>query len=91
MHWKIRGPLLAASLMVAWLPSVAHAQEDDLGVTMRMVTEDAEMTDQVVREIELPEASEPMTVPEQSVVPAQDAAREMAGEAREQGREVGQQ
>lgn len=90
MNRNTRGALLAACLVIAWSPSVVHAQDDDLGVTMRMVTDDAEMTDQVVREIELPE-SEPMTVPDETLTPAAENARDVATEVRQQGRRVGQQ
>ena len=60
---------------------VAYAA-DDLDVTMRMVTDDADLTDSVVREIEL---SQPIRLQ-----PGQQSAGDVAREAREKGREFGQ-
>ena len=59
---------------------------DDLDVTMRMVTDDAELTDSVVREIELPRAIERPENPGESGSRGLDAA----SEARERGREFGE-
>jgi len=57
---------------------------DDLGVTMRMVTDDETLTDSVVREIRL---TRPIGF-ERNHGPAAD---EVVGEAREQGRAFGQE
>ena len=59
---------------------------DDLDVTMRMVTDDAELTDSVVREIELPRAIGKPGNPGESGSRGLDAA----SEARERGREFGE-
>ncbi|WP_449287464.1 hypothetical protein [Marinobacter sp. PE14] len=77
---------LAGMLMVGfWISSTALAN-DDLDVTMRMVTDDAELTDSVVREIELPRTLERPEGPGQSGSRGADAA----SEARERGREFGE-
>ena len=68
-----------------WLPATTLAN-DDLDVTMRMVTDDEELTDSVVREIELPRAIERPDNPGKSGSPGLDAA----SEARERGREFGE-
>lgn len=49
---------LVGFLMVGLLMPVTALANEDLDVTMRMVTDDAELTDSVVREIELPRAIE---------------------------------
>lgn len=67
------------------LPATTLA-DDDLDVTMRMVTDDAELTDSVVREIELPRAIERPENPGKSGSRGLDAA----SEARERGREFGE-
>lgn len=67
------------------LPATTLAN-DDLDVTMRMVTDDAELTDSVVREIELPRAIERPDNPGKSGSPGLDAA----SKARERGREFGE-
>ncbi len=78
--------LLAPSMVVA---------DDDLGVTMRMVTDDADLTESVVREIELREpvalerrgSGEGKTADTPHEAPGLDKARE----ARERGREAAEQ
>ena len=79
MHWAG----LAVFLLVAPTTTVAN---DDLDVTMRMVTDDAELTDSVVREIELPRAIGKPGNPGESGSRGLDAA----SEARERGREFGE-
>ncbi|MDX1558484.1 MAG: hypothetical protein R3193_06230 [Marinobacter sp.] len=87
----IRDRLALSARLVAFLmpgffvPATALAN-DDLDVTMRMVTDDAELTDSVVREIELPRAIERPDNPGKSGSPGLDAA----SEARERGREFGE-
>ncbi len=77
---------LVGFLMVGFfIPATALANED-LDVTMRMVTDDAELTDSVVREIELPRAIERPENPGKSGSRGLDAA----SEARERGREFGE-
>ncbi|TYC61088.1 hypothetical protein FMN52_04345 [Marinobacter sp. BW6] len=77
---------LAGLLMLGfWGPTTTLANED-LDVTMRMVTDDAELTDSVVREIELPRATERPENPGKSGSRGVDAA----SEARERGREFGE-
>lgn len=49
--------LVGLLMLGLWVPATTLAN-DDLDVTMRMVTDDAELTDSVVREIELPRAIE---------------------------------
>lgn len=78
------------------LPSVAAA-DDDLGVTMRMVTDDADLTESVVREIEL---REPVALERRdskagnqantnsNAREASDRGREAARAATERAREV---
>lgn len=85
--------VLMAGLMVAGLagPSLALAAED-LDVTMRMVVDDADLTDAVVREIKLPEA--PIGRGPEGGVPAargQERARESRDNARAIGNSVSAQ
>lgn len=63
-------------------PSLAVA-EDDLGVTMRMVTDDDDLTKSVVREIEL---REPVALERRDGKAEQPA--DNASEARDRGREA---
>ncbi|MDL0432480.1 hypothetical protein QPM17_15150 [Marinobacter sp. TBZ242] len=65
-------------------PSMAVA-EDDLGVTMRMVTDDADLTESVVREIEL---REPVALERREGKVRKPAGNGSAREAREAGREA---
>lgn len=77
-------------LMVGfWLPATTLGN-DDLDVTMRMVTDDAELTDSVVRQIELPRTvARPVESPDN---PGESGSRgrDAASEARERGREFGE-
>ncbi|WP_373001963.1 hypothetical protein [Marinobacter sp.] len=77
---------LVGLLMVGFWVPVTTLANDDLDVTMRMVTDDAELTDSVVREIELPRAIERPDNPGKSGSRGLDAA----SEARERGREFGE-
>ncbi|WP_349343848.1 hypothetical protein [Marinobacter sp. MMG032] len=77
---------LVGFLMVGLLIPVTALANEDLDVTMRMVTDDAELTDSVVREIELPRAIESPENPGKSGSRGPDAA----SEARERGREFGE-
>lgn len=80
------GARLVVFLMPGFfIPATALANED-LDVTMRMVTDDAELTDSVVREIELPRAIESPDDPGKSGSGGRDAA----SEARDRGREFGE-
>lgn len=73
---------LAVGCLLAMLAlPVAAQSQDDLDVTMRMVTDDDELTESVIREIEL---SEPVIV-ERFERPDIDAAREAAESSRELG------
>ncbi|MBW4935593.1 hypothetical protein [Marinobacter sp. F4206] len=73
--------VLGAGLTV----SLGVAAANDLDVTMRMVLDDAELTDSVVREIELPMAT-PSELQRGQSAPDLDSAKE----ARDNGREFGQ-
>lgn len=73
-------------LMTALVAPMTTLANDDLDVTMRMVTNDAELTDSVVREIQLPRAVERPGNPGESGSSELDAARD----ARERGREFGE-
>ncbi|ODM29163.1 hypothetical protein A6779_14390 [Marinobacter adhaerens] len=77
---------LVGFLMVGLLIPVTALANEDLDVTMRMVTDDAELTDSVVREIELPRAIESPENPGNAGSRGLDAA----SEARERGREFGE-
>lgn len=79
-------PVMAAWVLCAASVSSPVLASDDLDVTMRMVTDDAELTDSVVREIELPRAPKR---PEQALEP-RGPGRDAARDARERGREFGQ-
>jgi hypothetical protein len=83
-----RNPLLWLVVTVFALSSpgvlAQDAANDDLDVTMRMVTDDESLTDSVVREIRL-------TVPIGLDRNREAATNEIAREAREQGREFGQE
>lgn len=71
------GTFILCSMMLGGAPLPLLA-DDDLGVTMRMVTDDETLTESVVREVEL---REPV-----GLKPSENPARE----AREKGREFGQ-
>ena len=77
--------LVGLLMLGVWVPATTLAN-DDLDVTMRMVTDDAELTDSVVREIELPRAIEKPENPGESGSRGLDTA----SEARERGREFGE-
>ena len=77
---------LVGLLVIGFGAPATTLANDDLDVTMRMVTDDAELTDSVVREIELPRAIERPDSPGKSGSPGLDAA----SEARERGREFGE-
>jgi len=77
--------LVGLLMLGFWVPATTLAN-DDLDVTMRMVTDDAELTDSVVREIELPRAIEKPENPGESGSRGLDTA----SEARERGREFGE-
>lgn len=51
---KMAGRVSGVLVLLVFVVTTAHAS-DDLDVTMRMVTDDAELTESVVREIELPQ------------------------------------
>jgi len=72
--------LIVCALFLCGAPLSVMAQ-DDLGVTMRMVTDDEKLTESVVREIEL---RDPV-----GLGPSENPAREAreAREARDRGRE----
>lgn len=85
------------SLGVLLLQPPVAAADDDLGVTMRMVTDDADLTESVVREIELrePVALErrdgnagPPASNRSNAREASDRGREAARSATERAREV---
>lgn len=71
------GTLFVCGILLTGAPLPLLA-DDDLGVTMRMVTDDEQLTESVVREIEL---RDPVRLK-----PSENSARE----ARERGREFGQ-
>lgn len=80
---------LTAAIAGVLATGQAHAG-DDLDVTMRMVIDDQDLTQSVVREIQLPEPP----VADQAAPSARDDAGsglESAQEAREQGRAFGQE
>ena len=77
---------LVGLLMLGLLVPATTLANDDLDVTMRMVTDDEELTDSVVREIELPRAIGKPGNPGESGSRGLDAA----SEARERGREFGE-
>ncbi|PPI82538.1 hypothetical protein KEHDKFFH_18760 [Marinobacter maroccanus] len=84
-RFALSATLVGLLVVGFWVPATTLAN-DDLDVTMRMVTDDAELTDSVVREIELPRAIEKPDNPGKSGSPGRDAA----SEARERGREFGE-
>ncbi|WP_228152807.1 hypothetical protein [Marinobacter guineae] len=77
---------IAGLMIFGLLVPITTQASDDLDVTMRMVTDDVELTDSVVREIELPLAVERPEAPGNSGLRGLDAAEE----ARERGREFGE-
>lgn len=77
---------MAGLMVISLLVSMTTLASDDLDVTMRMVTDDVELTDSVVREIELPLAVERPESPGKSGSRGQDATEE----ARERGRDFGE-
>ncbi len=83
MMWShYRKAFLAGSLVCLMSSSFSVFANDDLDVTMRMVTSDDEVTESVAREIRL---SAPIGLEDN---PGQ--ANDVAREAREKGREFGQ-
>jgi len=83
MHWAG----LAVFLLVAPTTTVAN---DDLDVTMRMVTDDVELTDSVVREIELPSAVQRPERPGEPDARGRNVVDDVVDKARENGREFGE-
>ena len=77
--------LVGLLMLGFWVPATTLAN-DDVDVTMRMVTDNAELTDSVVREIELPRTIGKPENPGESGSRGLDAA----SEARERGREFGE-
>ncbi|KMQ73463.1 hypothetical protein [Marinobacter subterrani] len=87
-----RSILSAGSLVFLLLAPMITLASDDLDVTMRMVTDDVELTDSVVREIELPrvvERPETAAEPGSKGLEASRGGRD-AREVRERGREFGE-
>ena len=84
MRWYV-----PVAMLVALLASEAHARED-LDVTMRMVLDERALTESVVREIELPEPAS-VERPDQARENREAPGMDMARDAREQGREFGQE
>jgi hypothetical protein len=81
-QWPAR--VLSLTVLSVLLTSVVHAQ-DELDVTMIMVTDDAQLTESVVRQISLPESASAV---------ARDKAQmglDRASAAREQRRARGQE
>lgn len=78
-YWAV----IPVFLLLAPMTTVAN---DDLDVTMRMVTDDVELTDSVVREIELPSA---IQRPDSPGEPG-SRGRDLVDKARENGREFGE-
>jgi|25BtaG_2_1085352.scaffolds.fasta_scaffold00095_15 hypothetical protein len=83
LQWTV----LAVFLLVAPMTTVAN---DDLDVTMRMVTDDVELTDSVVREIELPRAVQRPERPGEPGSRGRDVVDDVVDKARENGREFGE-
>lgn len=84
---RYKNPLRCLVVAMFLVSSPVFANDDarnDLDVTMRMVTDDEALTDSVVREIRL---SKPIGLDQNRGA----AADEIAKEAREQGREFGQE
>lgn len=79
----LKPALMCLVALLAW-PVMAQAR-DDLDVTMRMVVDDEDLTNSVVREIELPE---PMT-PETPARPERPDI-ETALDAMERGQDIGE-
>ncbi|GAA0848472.1 hypothetical protein GCM10009113_26540 [Marinobacter szutsaonensis] len=84
MRWYV-----PVAMLVALLASEAHARED-LDVTMRMVLDERALTESVVREIELPEPAS-VEQPDQARESRGAPEMDMARDAREQGRDLGQE
>lgn len=84
--WMTR-TLRCPAAVIGMLMSLGAVAADDLDVTMRMVTDDAELTNSVIREIELPMMA-PSEMPKaKSEV---GAGFDTANDARNGGRELGQ-
>jgi hypothetical protein len=78
--------LFGALTLVAIIPTTVLASED-LDVTMRMVTDDAELSESVVRELELPRLDSSPAVGGN----ADSRGLDTAEQARERGRAFGQE
>lgn len=80
--------LLRTFAMVAGLSvSLGVAAADDLDVTMRMVLDDAELTESVVREIELPMAN-PSELRRGAPAPDLESAQDARNSSREIGKSI---
>jgi len=79
-----KNPLLCLVVTMLVVSSPGVFANDDLDVTMRMVTDDEMLTDSVVREIRL---TRPIGLDRNPGAPA----NEIAEDAREQGRALGQE
>lgn len=75
--------------LMGMLVSLSVVAADDLDVTMRMVLDDAELTNSVVREIELPMVT-PSELPKGKAKAEAGAGFDPANDARTSGRELGQ-
>lgn len=87
MNSILREPSAVALLVavVFLVPGSGLAQGDDLDVTMRMVVDDAELTDNVIQELELPE-------PPAGALPDDNGRRPgQADDLRDQGRALGRE
>lgn len=85
MKYCTFGAVRALAVVAGFSISLGAAAADDLDVTMRMVLDDAELTDSVVREIELPLAT-PSELQRNKAASGLDTAED----ARDSGREFGQ-
>ncbi|MDX1755241.1 MAG: hypothetical protein R3175_04195 [Marinobacter sp.] len=81
----IRSLLAGSCILLMALSTVAHAQ-DDLDVTMRMVTDDEDLGGAFVQELQLPEPVESEMADFDAVSPGRDIAQH----AREAGRKMGE-
>jgi hypothetical protein len=88
--------LVFASMLAIIVPTVfAQAPpakpSDDLDVTMRVIVDpNAKVPDEIVRRIQLPKPAQPVTPSNKPAEPGAQG-KERASEAREQGRDFGQQ
>ena len=80
-RWAI--PAMAGAMLA--FPALSHAQDDDIGVTMRMVADDQELDESLVQELTLPSSLDEAETGDTSLEPGVD---DIAGDTLEDMRDL---